>query len=588
MLNSSTATRFVASSIQKLNKAGYSASVASHQALTTTIMIQQQSGRELGRNFTTTLCNTNPNTTPAANTTTAANTINGEQGKCPYHHDQKVNQPVKSWSEVPGPKGYPIVGNAMDFQKNASNLSDFLMSLCNEYGDMVKLNVFKFKMLVLANPYLLADMFKREEKRSNLDSFRYYKLQRNQILTPVEMKFEEDWNSMRQLYNIAMKPEFQETVTIPQLSELNGEFIRRLINNLQSVPESEMYKYVNSSDTNSRYAFDVVMKVFLGVKITDELASSLPFDIREFVNYSVKATDAAVRLDSKFPMYKYFKTKEYESFEKLMDKSTEYAKYCIQRFKTNPSQNPRLLELMQERAKELDRPDERIESVLIQFLQAGVDVTVKMLNHCYHRLAHHPELQQKIYEESVAVFGEPSMEELTSENGLSLTMEQYKQLKYTRIFIEEVLRLDLFTHLASGRQLTQDTEIGGYMIPKDTLILVQQKWATLKDEYVPRGAEFIPERHEKGSPLAPVNNYVSMPFGVGARRCPGARIATTEIHLGIINAVRHFVLSNNNLPNFPPFSHDAALLFIDSDKYPLYFTPRRDQVKDFVEKKEKK
>ena len=83
-------------------------------------------------------------------------------------------------------------------------------------------------------------------------------------------------------------------------------------------------------------------------------------------------------------------------------------------------------------------------------------------------------------------------------------------------------------------------------------------------------------------------SYYLNRFGVGARRCPGARIATTEIHLGIINAVRHFVLSNNNLPNFPPFSHDAALLFIDSDKYPLYFTPRRDQVKDFVEKKEKK
>ncbi|KAL9645195.1 hypothetical protein ABK040_002396 [Willaertia magna] len=560
----SNSSRLVGSSILKLT-------FAAKKSTATTLVNCVQSGSK--RNFAT-----NPNTS-------TTNTSVGEQAKCPYH-DQKVNEnKVKSWSEVPGPKGWPILGNAMDFQKNASNLSEFLMSLCNEYGELVKLNVFKFKMLVVANPYLLADLLKKEERRPNLESFRYYKLKKKQILTPVEMKFDEDWNSMRQLYNIAMKPEYQETITIPQLSELNGVFIRRLINNLQSVSGSEMYKFVNSSDTNSRYAFDVVMKVFLGVKMTDELASTLPFDIREFVDYSVKATDAAVRLDSKFPMYKYFKTKEYESFEKLMDKSTEYARYCIQRFKENSSQNPRLLELMEERAKDLDRPDERIENVLIQFLQAGVDVTVKMLNNCYHRLAHHPEIQEKIYEELVAVFGEPSLEELTSDNGLTLTMEQYKQLKYTRNFIEEVLRLNYHTFLASGRQLSQDTEIGGYMVPKDTLILALQRWPTLKDEYVPRGEEFIPERHEKGSPLAPVNNYVSMPFGVGARRCPGARIATTELHLGVINAVRHFKLSNNNLPTFPPFSLDNALLYIDSEKYPLYFTPRRDQVKEFVEKK---
>ena len=131
--------------------------------------------------------------------------------------------------------------------------------------------------------------------------------------------------------------------------------------------------------------------------------------------------------------------------------------------------------------------------------------------HCLYRLAHHPEYQEKIYKESVEIFGEPTIEEMTSENGLVIAKEHYKKLKLTKNFVEEVLRLNSFSYLTMGRQLSQDTEIGGYTVPKDTIIIAMQRWATMKDEYVPRGEEFIPERHEKGSPLAPVNNFVSIP-----------------------------------------------------------------------------
>ncbi|EFC39354.1 predicted protein [Naegleria gruberi] len=526
-------------------------------------------------------------TSPASSSSSSEQTI---PSSCPYHQkdatSNKEEVKPQPWTEVPGPKPLPLIGNLIQVQTNSKNMSEYLMTLCKQYGDLVKLTVFNFNMLMIANPHLLGELYKKEERRNEVDSFRHYKLKKGQILTPVEMRYDEDWYSIRQLYNIAMKPEYQETITLPQLSELNGDFMRRLIKSLQSVKGSEAFKYVNSSETNSRYAFDVVMKVFLGVKMTDEVTSTLPFDINEFVNYTVHATDVAVRLTTKFPMYKYYRTQEYKSFENLMDKSSEYARYCIQRFKTNPSQNARLLELIEERAKDQDRPDERVESVLMQFLQGGVDITVRIMNNCFHRLAHHPECQEKIYKESVAVFGEPSLEEVTSEDGLSINLEQYKKLKYTKHFIDEVLRLNAFGYLTMGRKLDQDTEIGGYMIPKDTMILAMQRWATLKDEFVPRGEEFIPERHEKGSPLAPVNNFVSLPFGVGARKCPGSRVATTELLIGIINAVRHFQLCNNNLASFPPSSFDQSLLYIDSEKYPLYFTPR-DHVKEFVEKNSK-
>ena len=189
----------------------------------------------------------------------------------------------------------------------------------------------------------------------------------------------------------------------------------------------------------------------------------------------------------------------------------EYGRYCIKRFKTNPTEKPRLLEILEERAKDQEYPEERVENVMITFLQAGTDITVRMVNNSLYRLAQHSEYQEKLFQESVEVFGQPTIDELTLENGLEITMEQFKKLKHTKNFIEEVLRLNSFSYLTMGRQLSKDTEIGGFNVPKDTIVIAMQRWGTLKDEFIPRGSEFIPERHEKGSDLAPVNNYVSVP-----------------------------------------------------------------------------
>ena len=70
-------------------------------------------------------------------------------------------------------------------------------------------------------------------------------------------------------------------------------------------------------------------------------------------------------------------------------------------------------------------------------------------------------------------------------------------------------------------------------------------------------------------------------FGTGARKCPGSRIASTELNFGIINAVRHFKLSHEKQEEFPPSSFDQSLLYIDLEKHGLYFTPR-DHVREYV------
>ena len=79
------------------------------------------------------------------------------------------------------------------------------------------------------------------------------------------------------------------------------------------------------------------------------------------------------------------------------------------------------------------------------------------------------------------------------------------------------------------------------------------------------------------------NTNNSLPFGIGARKCPGSRIASTELHMSLINLVRHFKLTHENPDKFPESSHDQSMLYIDSKKNPLYLIPR-DHMKPILEK----
>ncbi|KAL9656569.1 hypothetical protein ABK040_012152 [Willaertia magna] len=527
-------------------------------------------------------------------TTTNVSTTEAIPSACPYHQVQQQTktseQPKqpKPFSEIPGPKGLPLIGNLLLLYKNTkTNIGPFFMNLLDTYGQTVKLEILGKKIVLLSNPDDMEKLYKSEEKRTQSESSRFYKIERNIRLAPMEMRFEENWNDIRQIYNIAMKPDFHETVTLPHLSELNSEFIKRLVKYLEPTGEPDKYRLVNAVGAISKYGFDAVMKVFLGVKMTEELTSTFPFAISDFVNQSVISLDIIGKLMTGPPLYKYWKTPLYRQLEDSYDKSFEYARYVMRRFKDNPSDKPRFYEFLMERSKNDPNPDAVVESVMISFLQAGIDITMRMLCISAYRLAHHPEYQEKIYQELLEVFGEPTLEEATSEHGLQVTKEQYKKLKFTKYFLDEVLRVNPFSYVVSAREMTKDLEVGGYILPKDSMVMTVQQHPSLKDEYVPRAKEFLPERWEKGSPLAPTNSYISAPFGIGARKCPGSRIASTEIHFAIINFVRHFKLSHANPQKFPDMSFDQALLYIDLKQHALYFTPR-DHLKDYCKSVQKK
>ncbi|CAF1383380.1 unnamed protein product [Rotaria sp. Silwood1] len=160
-------------------------------------------------------------------------------------------------------------------------------------------------------------------------------------------------------------------------------------------------------------------------------------------------------------------------------------------------------------------PTELLSNVFI-ILIAGFETTSTALAYCTYRLAIHPDIQQKLYEELLEHCSSDS-------NSYDVVMSK---LTYMDMFVREVLRMHPIAVQAINRECMEDTDVAGYHIQKGSSIQVdvlsvhynQELWGPEPVD------EFHPERHScKRHPLA------YMPFGGGPRICIGMRFALMEM-----------------------------------------------------------
>ncbi|VDI23468.1 Hypothetical predicted protein [Mytilus galloprovincialis] len=98
-----------------------------------------------------------------------------------------------------------------------------------------------------------------------------------------------------------------------------------------------------------------------------------------------------------------------------------------------------------------------------------------------------------------------------------------------------------------ARYMEWDTVVGGYTIPRKTLVSPDMA-AMVKDErFFPKAKEYIPERW-----LRHVNDDITKgqefpfafkPYGFGPRGCIGQRFAEMEMQIGITKIIQNFDIS---------------------------------------------
>jgi cytochrome P450 len=133
-------------------------------------------------------------------------------------------------------------------------------------------------------------------------------------------------------------------------------------------------------------------------------------------------------------------------------------------------------------------------------------------------LAQHPEAEHALQEELAAVLG-----------GGRPTSRDLPRLRYTRLVIEEVLRLYPPTWV-TARTPPADQELGGHRIPARSVLLLSPYVLQRHPAFWEHPERFDPERFTPGrAPDRP--RFAYFPFGGGPRRCIGQSLAMLEMQV---------------------------------------------------------
>ncbi|CAG0918415.1 unnamed protein product [Notodromas monacha] len=147
--------------------------------------------------------------------------------------------------------------------------------------------------------------------------------------------------------------------------------------------------------------------------------------------------------------------------------------------------------------------DLHLAAALCDLFISGAETTTSGLRWLLLFLIENPECQEKIHDEIDAVIG----------NERCVQWADHKKMHYTQAAIHEAWRLPGVTSNAIDHRLIADMEIGGYHVPKETIIVPLIRSVHSNPKYWDNPLEFKPERFlDKNGEFQIPNKDAYMPF----------------------------------------------------------------------------
>ncbi|CAG8597044.1 1160_t:CDS:2 [Paraglomus occultum] len=157
--------------------------------------------------------------------------------------------------------------------------------------------------------------------------------------------------------------------------------------------------------------------------------------------------------------------------------------------------------------------DGEIEAILWETIGGSIDVTAHVLGYIVEYMSRHPEAKAKMITEIDSVFN--------GNTERAITLEDLEKLNYCEAIINETLRL-IPTGPLSFRINAEEDVIGGHIWKEGTQFALNYHGMTTNKSDWTDAKKFQPERFLSS---AAVKKIAFLPFGAGARACPGKKIA---------------------------------------------------------------
>ncbi len=162
--------------------------------------------------------------------------------------------------------------------------------------------------------------------------------------------------------------------------------------------------------------------------------------------------------------------------------------------------------------------NKQLRDEVITIFLAGHETTANALSFALYLLAQHPEVKQKIADETGQVIGSNE-----------ITYENVSKLSYTMMVIKEAMRL-YPPVWGITRDAAKEDIIGGYRIKKGDSIAMSPYAVHRLEKYWENPLKFDPERFSPER-MKGIHRYAWFPFGGGQRLCIGNNFALMEMQI---------------------------------------------------------
>ena len=173
--------------------------------------------------------------------------------------------------------------------------------------------------------------------------------------------------------------------------------------------------------------------------------------------------------------------------------------------------------------------DQQLRNEVLTLFTAGQETTSNALAWTWYLLSTNPAVAQKLRDELTEILG-----------GRAPTMEDIPRLRYTRMVLDESMRL-YPPAWATSRNPVEDDEIGGYRIPKGSVVLLSPYLTHRHPAFWSDPERFDPERFTPER-VAARHRFAYFPFGGGPHLCIGNTFALTEAMLVLATVAQRYHL----------------------------------------------
>ncbi|XP_071082988.1 steroid 17-alpha-hydroxylase/17,20 lyase-like [Haliotis cracherodii] len=438
----------------------------------------------------------------------------------------------KRYKLPPGPRGWPLLGNLLEF-RNAT-IFEKLIEWQTKYGPVITVNMGPLSAVTLNRiDVVLEALVKRQADFAGRPQSYSTDLFSDGGRSIALGNYSPTWKLHRKLATRALKHYMTG-------NQLEGGIERSLSQGIQLMKEKKgpfnphdiisliVFNIINNicynetCDVNDKYFKDMI-------SISDTLGNEVGNGFLEDV----------------IPPLRLFPTGKMRRILKLVDKFDGYLREQLNKHKQTQSKGTTrdfcdaLLEA-QDEAREEEDPDlmsqlsdRHILRTLADILGAGLDTSRFTLLWTLLYLAMHPDIQDKVHEEVDKALGPRHFPKVSDRSNLP----------FIEAVLYESMRIATMVPLGLPHMSLCDTHVGGFDIPKGTLVLINHHALHHDPEQWRDPEVFKPERFldQTGKMAAKPESW--LPFSAGRRVCLGESVAKPELHLLLAGIMRHLRVS---------------------------------------------